>query len=75
MTFQIGDVFRAKTGEIVEVLEFTKTLCRFGIRHPETLELTDFEIEGPLENLSGWCEDAGLEKIDLKTYKPTGLSK
>lgn len=74
MAFNIGEVYRAKSGEILEVMEFTDTCCNFRMRDPKTLEPTEFMLEGPLDGLDGFAQGLKLEKIDLKTYAPTGLT-
>jgi hypothetical protein len=73
MEYKIGDVYRTKTGEILEVGEFKNNEFCFRMRHPVTLEMQEQALYGPIENLHE-LEGYGLEKIDLKTYEPTGLN-
>lgn len=73
MTFQVGEVYRTKSGEILEVMEFTKKHCNFRMRDPRTLAPTNLMLEGPLSNLNEFAEGLKLKKIDVKTFKPTGL--
>lgn len=75
MIWTIGDVYRAKTGELLEVLAFTETECRFRMLDPKTLQGSDFLLEGPIENLKALETEMQLQKIDLETYVPTGLVK
>lgn len=75
MTFQKGETFRAMTGEILEAAEFSDSEFCFRVRHPVTLEYQENALYGPLESLSKFANNVGLEKIDIKTYKPTGLAK
>jgi len=75
MSYNIGDVYRARTGEILEVAEFKNDEFCFRVRHPETLEMTERALYGEIEKLAEFVTGVGLEKIDLKTYKPTGLVK
>jgi hypothetical protein len=72
MTFQVGEVYRTSTGEILEVAEFTDTEFCFRMRHPVTLEMQKEALYGPIENINELAS-YGMVKIDLKTYKPTGL--
>jgi hypothetical protein len=75
VAWNVGDVYRAKTGEIVEVLAFTNDKSVFKLLNPNTMEDTNYYLEGPLKNLEGWSKAVGLKKIDRKTYVPTGLVK
>lgn len=75
MKYKVGDVYRAKTGELLEVAEFEGNEFCFRVRDPVTTEYAEGAIYGPVQNLNKFINDAGLEKIDLTTYIPTGLVK
>lgn len=73
--WQVGDVYRARTGEILEVDDFNEKEFIFKVRDPVTLEFIEdgARLRGPIQNIHKFSKMVGLEKIDLKTYKPTGL--
>lgn len=73
MAWQIGDVYQAKTGEILEVGEFTAKEFQLKVRDPRTLELTDKALYGDIKILDNFAEASGFKKIDLKTFVPVGL--
>ncbi len=73
MKWKVGDFYRSKTGEVLQVLEFTKDEARFLALDPLTLEPTDYELHGPLWSIELWAKECGIEKINIETYKPTGL--
>lgn len=75
MTWNVGDVFRSKTGELLKVMEFSETQCKFQMLNPLTTEPTRYFLEGPIKSLKGMHDELKLELIDLKTYVPTGLVK
>jgi hypothetical protein len=64
--WNIGDTYRARTGEILEVAEFDRKEFCFRVRHPITLEYSEEALYGPLENLERWAEEVGLQKIEPK---------
>lgn len=69
-----GDVYKAKTGEILEVDDFSTTEFFMLVRHPLTLEVAEYRLQGPIGALDKFAEDSGFEKINLATHKPTGLT-
>jgi hypothetical protein len=71
--WNIGDVYRAMTGEILEVAPFPDDQFCFRVRHPVTLELQKNAIYGPLHALEAFAQKTQLEKIDISNYVPTGL--
>lgn len=68
-----GDVFRAKTGELLRLIYLDFDVFQMDILHPQTTEPTGKYIEGTSAKWESWSSDAELTKIDLKTYTPTGL--
>lgn len=73
MQFKPGDTYRAKTGELLKLIELTETEVSFLMLNPTTKEETNTLLKGPAENLLELAQDLGLTLIDLNTYEPTGL--
>lgn len=70
----MGRVYRAKSGELLQLLEINEELGRFQMLDPKTKEPSDFTLDGPREGLDEMAEAMGLEPIaDIKEHKPTGL--
>lgn len=74
MKYQKGDVYQTKTGEIIEVGEFSAKDFKFIVWHPETMVRTA-ELSGPLEKLSEFWDTFEPIKINPQTHAPTGLRK
>lgn len=73
MKYPIGQIYRAKTGELLEALLFTDERFIFRFLHPNTMEKTQYTASGPLFELTSWALEIELTPIDIKTHIPTGL--
>ena len=72
--WEIGRVYRAKTGELLQLLRLTETECFFQMLDPKTKEPAPYELGGPREGLEDMRTAMGLEPVeDIQAHKPTGL--
>ena len=67
-------MYRAKTGELLQLLKLTETEGEFQMLDPKTKEPSSFVLNGPREGLEKMAEEMKLEPVvDLAAHKPTGL--
>jgi len=72
--WEIGRVYRSKTGELLQLLRMTETSGEFQMLDSKTKEPSAYILSGPLEDLTKMAEEMGLQPVtEFKEEKPTGL--